>query len=157
MINTGAGVTHTNGLVAALNIPTMHHKTFHEREKEMGKHVVQVAEQSCANALEEEKQLVREKKQMPETEPVGLSVSFDGGWSTRRSGSSYNSDTGHAALIGEGSRKCLNFGVKSRRCRICEVAEKESRKPTEHPCYKSWSGSSKAMEPALGVDMITNM
>ena len=83
-----------------------------------------------------------------------LSVSYDAGWSTRGSSRQYNSDTGHSVLIGKETGKCVAFAVKSRRCRQCEVAEKENRPVMAHECYRNWTGSSKAMEPAMAVDMI---
>ena len=137
MINTGSGVTHTNGLMAAMNVPPMAHTTLHKREREMGNHIIQIAKNSCASALQEEKRVLREMKKISETEAVGLSVSFDGGWSTRGSGRSYNSDTGHAAMIGESTDKCLDFAVKSRRCRFCEVADRAKQPPNPHKCYQN--------------------
>ena len=76
------------------------------------------------------------------------------GWSTRGSGRQYNSDTGHAVLIGSETGKCLAFSVKSKRCRKCEAAEKDNRTVEAHECHRNWTGSSKSMEPAMGVEMI---
>ena len=84
----------------------------------------------------------------------GLSVSYHGGWSTRGSGRQYNSDTGHGVLIGSKTGKCVAFSVKSKRCRICEAVEQSNKTIKPHECYRNCTGSSKAMEPAMGVEMI---
>lgn len=91
------------------------------------------------------------------TAVAGLSVSYDAGWSTRGSGRQYNSDTGHGILIGSATGKCLAFSVKSKRCRKCEAAEKANRTVEAHVCHRNWTGSSKAMEPAMGVEMIGDL
>ena len=88
---------------------------------------------------------------------TGVAVSFDGGWSTRGSGRQYNSDTGHGVLIGSETGKCVAFAVKSRMCRKCEAAEQENRTVAAHECQRNWTGSSKAMEPAMGVEMIQDL
>lgn len=84
-------------------------------------------------------------------------MSYDAGWSTRGSGRQFNSDTGHGALIGTETGKIVAFDVKSRRCRKCEAAAKENRTVEVHECYRNWTGSSKAMEPAMGVEMISEL
>lgn len=63
-----------------------------EREKEVCPAVYSVAQQSCEKARVAE---------VAEAGPSGITSSFDGGWSTRKSGRCYDSNTGHAAMIGE--------------------------------------------------------
>jgi hypothetical protein len=154
MLNIGSGATHVNSFLAAMNIPPLHPSSMKKRENEVGKKIIDVANQSCQDALDEEKQKCRTASGVSETEEVGLSVSFDGGWSTRGSGRGYNSDTGHAVLIGTESQKCVKFSVKSKRCRKCEYSEKHGNIASPHTCYRNWDGSSKAMEPAMAVDMV---
>ena len=59
MLNIGIGATHVQSFLAALNVPSMHHKFIRTREKDMGKKIIEVAEESCKEALEEEKEMSR--------------------------------------------------------------------------------------------------
>lgn len=56
----------------------------------------------------------------------GLAVSFDAGWSTSGSGHQYNSDTGHAVLIGSETGKCLACSVKLKRCLSAKQLKKKT-------------------------------
>ena len=155
MLNIGAGKTHIQQFLAALNIPCLTSTAMSRLEADMGKKVIEVARQSCDEALAKEIEMTQ--GQDGTDVDAGLSVSFDAGWSTRGSGRQYNSDTGHGALIGSETGKCVAFGVKSRRCRKCETAEKNHQTVEAHDCYRNWTGSSKAMEPAMGVEMISEL
>ena len=59
MLNIGIGATHVQNFLAALNVPSMHHKSMRTREKDMGKKILEVAAESCKEALEEEKEKSR--------------------------------------------------------------------------------------------------
>jgi hypothetical protein len=48
-----------------------------------------------------------------------LMCSFDMGWQQRSSGKRYNSQSGHALLVGQFSRKPVSFVIKSKRCNFC--------------------------------------
>lgn len=108
----------------------------------------QVAGESCSKSLQEELAEVHSDSE------DGLSVNFDAGWSKRGNGRSYNSCTGHGVLIGRKTGKVVGYGVKTKACSICGYARRKGISPRAHKCFKNWSGSSKAMEPALAVDML---
>ena len=59
MVNIGAGAscpTHIKNFLAALNIPSLHHKSLKTLENRMEKKkMVALEEQSCREALEKEK------------------------------------------------------------------------------------------------------
>lgn len=54
MINVGIGEQQMNNILAELNIPSIHHKTLKEREREVGRAFEEVADKSCNNALLDE-------------------------------------------------------------------------------------------------------
>jgi hypothetical protein len=128
-----------------------------ERENEVGAAIEDLAKETCGDAMEEEISLTQNDTTVEDGEPTPLSVSFDAGWSTRGSGRSYNSDTGHSALIGSKSGKCLAYSVKTRHCRLCETAEKQNKEVKKHRCYRNWDKSSKSMEPAMGLEMVEEL
>jgi hypothetical protein len=64
---------------------------------------------------------------------------------------------GHASLIGEKTKKCVGFSVKSKKCRICDSAKQRNVPVREHNCHHNWSGSAKAMEPAMACEMVQNI
>ncbi|KAK3108542.1 hypothetical protein FSP39_010193 [Pinctada imbricata] len=60
--------------------------------------------------------------------------------------------TGHASLVGEKTKKIVNFSSMSKKCRICSAAKGGT--PREHNCRLNWQGSAKAMEPAMACQML---
>ena len=78
-------------------------------------------------------------------------------WPTKGSGRSYNSHTGFGQCVGVYSKKVLDSKIYCRVCRGCDVANRLNKKTKQnHECVKNWEGSSKSMEPAAIVDMVTN-
>ncbi|XP_056006937.1 DNA polymerase III PolC-type-like [Ostrea edulis] len=147
MINSGLGETHLNTFLAVLNVPGISKQGLKEREREVGNTLKKMAEESCQAILLEE----------VEKSDGNLTVSFDGAWQKRGTGRSYNSLTGHASLIGEKTKKCLGYSVKSKKCRICDSAKQKNVPVRKHNCSRNWSGSAKAMEPAMACEMVQNI
>jgi hypothetical protein len=80
------------------------------------------------------------------------------GWQKRGSGRSYDSKSGVGTLIGNNTGKICAFGVRQSDCRICTRdvnGNKENVPP--HNCTKNWSGSAKAMESDVGVNLIKSI
>ena len=165
MVNAGIGPTHVNTFLTTLNIPAPHHKSLTARHKEALKGIAGTASESCAKAVAEEVSMVEDETSnisdngdvTPHSVPQPISVSYDAGWSKRGTGRSYDSNTGHGSLIGSKSRKCLDFPVRSKVCDTCSYAKRAGCEPKPHICYKNWTGSSKAMEPDMAVEMINNL
>ncbi|CAG2195608.1 unnamed protein product [Mytilus edulis] len=156
-LDAGMGPVQTVNFVTALNIPCISPNNLKAREREIGKTIEEYARSSCKKALEEEYLMNRTNEEDTELDK-SLDVSFDGGWQKRGSGRSYNSTTGHATVIGNVSGKCLHFGLKSTDCRKCNyIDEKGDASEEEHDCRRNYLGSSKAMEPALAVEMVKDI
>ena len=88
-----------------------------------------------------------------------VSVSMDMGWQKRSSGRRYDSNSGHAFLVGKELRKPIAFCLKSKFCRCCTHwlnKEKDSPIPV-HDCSKNHTGSSGSMESAALLEMIEEL
>ncbi|VDI03770.1 Hypothetical predicted protein [Mytilus galloprovincialis] len=83
-----------------------------------------------------------------------VTVSVDAAWQRRGSGRSYDSLTGHCSMIGSKTGKVINYKWRSKACRICQRAEISGNIPRVHKCNKNFTGSAKAMEPDMVVDMV---
>jgi len=59
MLHTGLGEKHVSTFLSALEIPSLHHKTMKQREREMGRHFIDTAKASCAAQLVEEEARAR--------------------------------------------------------------------------------------------------
>uniref|UniRef100_A0A8W8NVM8 Mutator-like transposase domain-containing protein n=1 Tax=Magallana gigas TaxID=29159 RepID=A0A8W8NVM8_MAGGI len=81
-------------------------------EREVGSSFEAVANKTCNEALNEEKQRSQDADDN--------AVSFDAGWQTRGSGWNYASLTGHASMIGQKTGKVLSYAVRCKKCRICD-------------------------------------
>ena len=68
------------------------------------------------------------------------------GWSKRSSGNRYDSQSGHAILIGQNSRKIIDFALYQKACRICNFAKAKGTSTKSLDCHTNWTESSKSME-----------
>lgn len=57
-------------------------------------------------------------------------------------------------MIGIKSGKVIGYGTRTKRCAICEVAERNAKQPRQHDCRLNWSASSKAMEADVCADLV---
>ena len=66
-------------------------------------------------------------------------------------------EIGHDSMVGCMTKKIVGYGVMSSSCRICAVASKQGVAPQQHDCRKNLNGSSKAIEPAVAVNILTSI
>ncbi|XP_062608858.1 uncharacterized protein LOC134270633 [Saccostrea cucullata] len=154
MINVGIGEQQINNILAELNIPTIHHKTLKEREREVGRAFEEIADKSCNMALEEEKLHICTNSGDGTQAPQ---VSCDGAWQKRGTGQNYDSLSGHVTVVGKHTKKCLAFGLACRSCRKCTHARRKKKQAKTHNCKRNWSGSAKGMEPFLTVKCLKSL
>ena len=57
-------------------------------------------------------------------------------------------------MIGCQTKKCVGYSVRSKCCKVCEVAQHTGKAAKEHDCRKNWDGSAKAMEADMVVEMV---
>ena len=58
---------------------------------------------------------------------------------------------GHCSMIGVKTGKVVSYAVRSKTCRVCSSKKSGTKL---HDCRKNWSGSAKAMEPDMVVEMV---
>ena len=91
-LNAGIGHTHVNSLLSCLDIPTVNHVTFKTREREVGRAVELVANESCVVSCCKEREMAMEAGAECDSENlVGVMCSYDMGWQKR--GKAHNSST----------------------------------------------------------------
>ena len=83
-------------------------------------------------------------------------ASYDMGWQRRGSGRTYNSMCGHGSLMGQETKQIIDYGYRCKSCRCCKIATREKREPNSHDCRKNWTGSSKAMEASVAVEVMNH-
>ncbi|XP_053391808.1 uncharacterized protein LOC128554565 [Mercenaria mercenaria] len=79
------------------------------------------------------------------------------GWQKRGSDRSYDSKSGIGTMIGNRTGKICAYGVRSKTCRKCSYHLSKGCTPPEHACSKNWDGSSKAIEPDVAVENVTDI
>ena len=57
-------------------------------------------------------------------------------------------------MIGLKSGKVIAYGTRTKRCAVCGAASRKGERPRSHDCQPNWSGSSKAMEPDIGNNLL---
>ena len=93
-LHAGMGHTHVNHLLSTMNIPTISHKAYKAREREVGHSVEAVAQKSCRKIICEEK---NNSTSVTPDGVVEMAASYDMGWQKR--GKGHNSSTGHGAAM----------------------------------------------------------
>ena len=112
-LHAGIGNAHPNNLLSTMNIPSMNHRLFKKREREIGNVVENIARESCKLNLNLEKGMAEQSSSPSADGLVGIAVSYDMGWQKR--GRVYNSSTGHGAAMGLATGKVVSY---STRCKI---------------------------------------
>ena len=69
----------------------------------------------------------------------------------------YTFNTGHATLIGQSTKKCIAYAVKSKRYRICQNANTKEVPARKRTCSHNWSASAKLMEPDVACEMLQGL
>ena len=64
--------------------------------------------------------------------------------------------TGHGAIMGSKTKKVLDYSCANKLCRICEGARSKGKDPIYHDCRQNHKGSSKSMEPEVGVRLFND-
>ncbi|XP_053382773.1 uncharacterized protein LOC128549640 [Mercenaria mercenaria] len=76
------------------------------------------------------------------------------GWQKRGSGRCYDSKSGVGTVIGNFTGKICAYGIRSKCCRKCDYHSVKGNGIPDHNCYRNWGGSSKAMEPDVGGELV---
>ena len=122
-----------------MKVPSLSRRSFNDIEETVGEALETEATESCEKAAIEEISLSREQIL------TGQSVFVDQSWQKR--GVGMNSRSGHSSMIGELSKKVIDYQVKVKAgCRTCESAKRNKISPKVHKCRINHSGSSKSME-----------
>ena len=83
-LNAGIGHTHVNSLLSCLDVPTVNHATFKTREREVGKAVELVANESCVvSCCKEREMAMAAGAECDSGNLVGVMCSYDMGWQKR--------------------------------------------------------------------------
>ena len=69
----------------------------------------------------------------------------------------YTFNTGHATLIGQSTKKCIAYAVKSKRYRICQNAKTKEVPARKRTCSHNWSASAKSMEPDVACEILQGL
>ena len=191
-ISCGDGCTEAARLLGLLGLPndtTMETRSFGIIEDRISRKVQEVTEEILMENLIEEAKLSMEASTVQDMNDFHLwkhalnnsdfvlcqnkypliMCSFDMRWQQRGSAHRYNSQSGHALLIGGRSRKPIAFVVKSKRCNYCLLWRKKTKADLDdeesfdsdlippHNCTINHEGSSGSMEPQACLEMVVTM
>ena len=104
---------------------------------------------SSKKAIEEEFLLTRNDLKGND----GVSVSFD--QARQKQGKAMNSKSRHSSVIGEKVGKIVDYEVKFKSCRMCDITVRNGVPPRQHNSRKYRDGSSKSMEQESAVASLT--
>ena len=140
----GMGKSQLESFMACLEVPCLSTSCFKDIENNIvGPVLEQEAKISCKKAIEEELLLSRNDLKGND----GISVSFDQAWQKR--GKAMNSKSGHSSVIGEKAGKIVDYEVKIKSCKVCDIAVRNGAPPRQHNCRKNHDGSSNLWSKSL--------
>ena len=151
------GETHVVKFLMFMGINPPSRQYLKDREREVGWNFEELATETCKELIEKEITLIQGSHPSEgNSEPpvISLSASIDAAWQSRGSGRSYQSTSGHSALIGDKPGKVLSFATRKKICRSCGNDEKQTMKAIKHDCHRNWAGSAKAMESSMAVQLL---
>jgi hypothetical protein len=192
-LSSGDGGVEAARLLGLLGLPndtTMETRSFHSIECRISpviqeltnsilrENLIDEGMQSMRNTQDQDDNDIMLWKQWMENKSFCLAkskypriiCSFDMGWQQRASGVRYNSQSGHALLVGGLTRKPIAFALKSKTCVFCRTWKRNNKDLVEaaelsgeelmlpyHKCTKNYDGSSGAMECRSCLDMVINL
>ena len=129
-VHAGMGKRQLESIMACLEVPCLSTSCFKDIENNIvGPVLEQEAKISYKRATEEELLLTRNDLKGND----GISVSFDQVWQKR--GKAMNSKSGHSSVIGEKAGKIVDYEVKIKSCRVCDIAVRNGAPPRQHNCH----------------------
>jgi hypothetical protein len=134
-------------------------RMFHRSMNEVVSKLVEICSEIILEAREKEiEETIKDKQQHSNNsnlqfDKVGITASYDMGWSKRSSGRHFDSMTGHGFLIGGRTKNVIAMGVMKKRCRICMRSSRCGVEPPVHSCVVNHFGSSGAMESTLALKL----
>lgn len=151
---------------ALLNIPGMHHKTYHRIAKKVGCANVDVGDSvlnASADAVRDAYAALDhdsddDSDDDGDDQPLDVMVSFDGTWHKR----GFTSNYGVGIVIEVMTGLVLDYEVLSKYCQGCAIADSKNMTNAERQewwqqheatCQKNYQGSSKAMEKEAALRM----
>ena len=139
-VHAGMGKSQLESIMACFEVPCLSTSCFKDIENNIvGPVLEQEPKISCKKAIEEERLLTRNDLKGND----GISVSFDQAWQKR--GRAINSKSGHSSVIGERAGKIVDYEVKIKGCRVCDITVRNGAPLRQHNCRKNHDGSSKSL------------
>ncbi|XP_071652286.1 uncharacterized protein [Temnothorax longispinosus] len=148
VIDGGIGITQLNTVLSAMNIPTIHATLLKRYERSVGVAIESAAKESCVEAIKVEKELscaMDTSRAVQSEDPVLIAASYDAAWPKRGNGHTYDSLAAVGSLIGAKSGMVIGYGT-----RLCQAGHSLD----DHDCRLNWTGSAKAMEPDIAIEII---
>lgn len=147
-MNAGLGWTGLCKLFRPLGCPTIKEAAYADLHKTVGHRIKQLALASCREAAEKEKQLARAAN-MPLVDGIQTTtLQGDSNYSKRSRGTNYSSKSGGATLIGNETKKIVDFDVAQTYCQTCATT-KPNQQPSQHDCPINFNGKAAQYEQEL--------
>lgn len=149
IISIGCGEIHADEILNNLHLPTLSHRRFNKVKNEVFDDIEENAVTEMQKAADEEKAIAIAENKVGADGVPEIMVVCDGTWPKRSYRKNYSSKSGAAAIIGFQTKKVLYLGIKNKYCMQCEIYKRNNVEPTEHRCFKNYTGPSTAMEAVI--------
>lgn len=146
-MNAGLQWTGLSKLFRPLGCATISETQYGIIQHDIGMQLIQLALASCRHWANEEKTLSK-KAGMPEVDKFQtIAAQGDSCYSKRSRGTNYSSLSGGATLIGNLTKKVIDFEVGQTYCLTCKLSK--DGEAEEHECPVNFKGTASQMEPEL--------
>ena len=156
----GVGHTAAKTLGAIFGMPVMHVSTFQQKQCKINRTQCEISENIMQHSAAVVKDIYRElDPDIADDQPIEITVSYDGSWSTR----GYKSQYGIGAVIDVQTGLVLDYEVLSKYCQVCTKKQKQLGSDSEEygewftshkdSCCINFSGSSGSMEVEIAKQL----
>ncbi|KAK3924265.1 Endoribonuclease YbeY [Frankliniella fusca] len=150
-VAVGNGFAQAQEFLSILDVTAPSYNIYRNHERVVGEVWKSAFEKLRKEAVEEEKELARNSKNVDKNNMPYVTVKTDGGWCKRTYGHGYAAKSGVACIIGRETGKLLYLGVENKFCKICSNASGKKTEPGPHKCNATYKGPSTGMEAAIIV------
>lgn len=151
-MSTGNGFSQEEEKFGIMNMTYMARNTYIASEKAAGDVIASYSVETMNSALEEEKRLAKERKDIDRDGFFNICAIVDGGWCKRTYGHGYNASSGVAVIIAAETKKIIYISVRNKVCLVCQAIDDGRTSHKTHLCSKNWTGPSTAMESDIIVE-----
>lgn len=148
-MSAGLHYTGLSKILTPIGCPVMAARNYDRIQHGVGHKLMKLALGSCRYWAEEEKRYSATTSMPIVASYQTITAEGDSAYAKRSKGTNYSSLSGGAVIMGNITKKIIDFEVCQAYCLTCKRAQNQNRPPSDHDCPWNFEGKASNMEPEL--------